>query len=308
VTDFLTANFPEVMDYNFTANVEEDFDKVADGKKEWNSLISEFYTPFHKRVDSVLNDGIYNHVSREIGIDPADGKMLVAKFGQWGPYVQKGDGEDRQFARLAPGQLIENITLEDALKLFQLPRTVGTHEGVDIIATKGKYGPYLKYGDKNVSIPKGKDPMNITLEECIALLSSDKSKATSNVVAEYKDIDVQVINGRYGLYIKHGDTNVRIPRGLTAADLTEEKCKSIISGEAAKETPSQEIILEYKDIDVQIINGRYGPYIKHGGANYKIPKDKVAKDLTKEECSEIVSGTPTGRSARRSGYSAKKRS
>ncbi|MBQ8071477.1 MAG: type I DNA topoisomerase [Bacteroidales bacterium] len=306
VTDFLTANFNEVMDYHFTASVEEDFDQIARGEKEWNNVISEFYNPFHKKVDTVLNDGIYNHVSRELGIDPSDGKMLVAKFGQWGPYIQKGEGEDRQFARLSPGQLIESITLEDALKLFQLPRTVGQHEGVDIIATKGRFGPYLKYGDKNVSIPKGKDPLNITLEECVALLGNpENGKASGNVVAEYKDIDVQVINGRYGLYIKHAGSNVRIPKGLTAADLTAEKCQAIISGESSTggSSSTQEVILEYKDIDVQVINGKYGPYIKHAGANYRIPKEKVAKDLSLQECNEIISGTPTGSSARRSKFS-----
>ncbi|MBQ3881223.1 MAG: type I DNA topoisomerase [Bacteroidales bacterium] len=293
VTDFLTANFDQVMDYNFTANVEEDFDKIAEGAKEWNEVISQFYGPFHKKVEEVTNDGVYNHVSREIGVDPSDGKVLTAKFGQWGPYIQKGEGEDRQFARLAPGQLIENITLEDALKLFQLPRTIGQYEGVDIVATKGKFGPYLKYGDKNVSLPKGKDPMKVTLEECVALLQeANGQKSPGDIIAEYKDIDVVVLNGRFGPYIKHAGSNFRIPKGLKAADLTEDKCKEIISGNGA---PEKEVILEFKEIDVQVLNGRYGPYIKHDGANYKIPADKVAAKLTLEECREIISGTPTGR-------------
>ena len=305
VTDYLMANFDQVMDYNFTANVEEDFDLVAEGKKEWNSVISNFYSPFHQKVEEVTHDGIYNHVSREIGIDPSDGKPIVAKFGQWGPYVQKGEGDDRQFARLAPDQLIENITLEDALKLFQLPRTVGQLEGADIVVTKGKFGPYLKYCDRNVSLPKGKDPLKVTLEECVELIKKDsEGKKAPSVIAEYKDIDVQVINGRYGPYIKHAGANVRVPKGMKPEEFTKEKCLSIINGETVSSgTTAREIILEYKDIDVQVVNGKYGPYIKHAGANYKIPKEKTAKDLTLEECNEIVSGTPTSKSSSRRSYS-----
>ena len=151
VTDFLVKNFPDILNYDFTANVEKDFDLIAEGSKVWNNVIAEFYAPFHKKVQESLSDGQYSKVSREIGIDPADGQMIVAKFGQFGAYVQKGEGENRQFASLGKGQLIENISLEDALKLFQLPRTVGSYNGTDVIATKGPYGPYLKYGESNVS-------------------------------------------------------------------------------------------------------------------------------------------------------------
>ena len=166
VTDYLVKNFGNIMDYDFTANVENDFDKVAKGQLRWNKVIGDFYAPFHKKVEDVLESKEYgSKVSRELGVDPSDGQPLIAKFGQYGPYIQKGEGEHRQFAHLAPGQLIESITLEDALKLFLLPRKVGTYNGIDIIATKGKFGPYLKYGDKNTSLPRGKDPLTVTLEE-----------------------------------------------------------------------------------------------------------------------------------------------
>ena len=177
-------------------------------------------------------------VSRELGKDPSDGQPVVAKFGQYGPYIQKGEGENRQFAHLAPGQLIESITLEEALKLFLLPRKVGSYNGIDIIATKGKFGPYLKYGDRNTSLPKGKDPLTVTLEECISLIESISEKASANTpMLEFTESDIHVINGRYGPYIKHDGRNFKIPKGIDAATLTEEKCKEIIaSTEPTKKT------------------------------------------------------------------------
>ena len=231
VTDYLVKNFGNIMDYDFTANVENDFDKVAKGQLRWNKLIAEFYAPFHKKVEDVLESREYgSKVSRELGKDPSDGQPVVAKFGQYGPYIQKGEGENRQFAHLAPGQLIESITLEEALRLFLLPRKVGSYNGIDIIATKGKFGPYLKYGDKNTSLPRGKDPLTVTLEECISLIDSIGNKAAANTpLLEFKESDIQVINGRYGPYIKHDGKNFKIPKGTDAATLTEERCKEIIS-------------------------------------------------------------------------------
>ena len=229
VADFLVKNFPDVLDYGFTADVEEDFDKIAEGEIAWNSLIGEFYGPFHGKVQETLSNKEYSHVSRDLGTDPKDGQPLVARFGQYGPYIQKGDGETKQYASLAPGQLIESITLEEALKLFELPRTVGRHEGIDIICTKGRFGPYIKYGDKNVSLPRGTDPLKVDLDTCIKLISDNLNKNTGGVIAEFKDSDIQVINGAYGPYIKHAGSNYRLPKGTDAAALTEDKCKEIIS-------------------------------------------------------------------------------
>ena len=229
VTDYLVKNFESILDYGFTANVEKDFDKIAEGELPWNSVISEFYSPFHGKVQEALSSKEYSNVSRELGIDPKDGQLLVAKFGQYGPYVQKGEGDHKQYASLAPGQLIESITLEDALKLFELPRTVGQHEGIDIICTKGRFGPYIKYGDKNVSLPKGTDPMTVDFDTCVKLITENAAKKTGTVLAEYHDSDIQVIDGAYGPYIKHAGNNFRIPKGTETSDLTEDKCKEIIA-------------------------------------------------------------------------------
>lgn len=238
VTDYLVKNFNSILDYDFTANVEKDFDKIAEGELVWNNVISEFYTPFHAKVKEVLENKEYSHVSRELGNDPADGLPLVAKFGQYGPYIQKGEGENRQFAHLAPGQLIENITLEEASRLFLLPRTIGKYNDIDIIATKGRYGPYIKFGDKNVSLPKKSDPLTVTLEECIMLIDNAEAKGSGNdIIVEFTDSDIHVINGRYGPYIKHDGKNFKIPKEVEATTLTEEKCKEIIaSSEPSKKT------------------------------------------------------------------------
>jgi len=228
VTDYLVKNFPQILDYKFTATVEEDFDRIADGEIPWNGVIADFYDPFHKTVQDTMSSKEYGSAaSRELGCAP-DGQTLVAKFGQYGAYVQKGDGENRQYASLAPGQLIESITLEEALKLFELPRTVGQYEGIDIICTKGRFGPYIKYGDKNISLPRGADPLKIDLESCVRLITDSANKTKGGILAEYKDSDIQVIDGNYGPYIKHAGSNYRIPKGTDPAILTEEKCKEII--------------------------------------------------------------------------------
>jgi DNA topoisomerase-1 len=229
VTDYLVKNFATILDYGFTANVEKDFDQIAEGEMVWNNVISEFYGPFHTKVQDTLSNREYSHVSRDLGVDPSDGQPLVARFGQYGPYVQKGDGDKKQYASLAPGQLIESITLEEALKLFELPRTVGQHEGIDIICTKGRFGPYIKYGDKNISLPRGTDPLKIDLEACLKLISESETKKAGSIIAEYKESDIQIIDGAYGPYIKHAGSNYKIPKGTDPAELTEDKCKEIIS-------------------------------------------------------------------------------
>ena len=232
VTDYLTGSFADIMDYDFTANVEKDFDQIASGRKQWDKTISEFYNPFHHKVESAFSNRQYSHLEREIGIDPNDGQMIVARLGQFGPYVQKGDGENRQSASLNKGQIIENLTLEEAVKLFNLPRTVGEYEGESVVATKGRFGPYLKVGEKNVSIPRGKDPLKINLDECIALIEADKAKkeAVAEPLKEWPESDISIINGRYGPYLKHDGKNYRIPKDVSAEKLTEAQCKAIIEG------------------------------------------------------------------------------
>lgn len=229
-TDYLVQNFPSVLDYDFTASVEKDFDDIAEGTLVWNSVIRNFYGPFHQKVEDSLADRNFSKVSRELGTDPSDGRLITARFGQFGPYVQKGEGENRQYASLGKGQLIETITLDEALKLFQLPRTVGRYEDTDIVVTKGKFGPYIKFGGSNVSMPRGTDPLKVSLDECIKFIEDSRSKTPANsVMMEFTDSGISVINGRYGPYIKYAGNNFRIPKGTAASTLTEEACKDIIN-------------------------------------------------------------------------------
>ena len=230
VTDYLVQNFPDILDYDFTANVEKDFDQIAEGNKVWNSVIGSFYSPFHHKIETVLEDRQYSKVSREIGVDPSDGQPITARFGQFGPYVQKGEGENRQFASLDKGQLIETLTLEDALKLFRLPRKVGAFEDIDIIAMKGRFGPYIKHGDKIISLPKGTDPLKVSLEDCVKLIEKERSSIPVNAtILEFKDSGISVLNGRFGPYIKKDGSNFRIPKGKDASKLTEAECLEIIN-------------------------------------------------------------------------------
>ena len=177
-----------------------------------------------------LHDGRFSHVERALGTDPATGDPVVARYGQYGAYVQKGEGDNKQYASLANGQLIETITLPEALKLFELPRTVGQYDGMDVTATKGRFGPYLKWNGRNFSLPRGKDPLKITLAECEEIISAQKdTTVTGSILADFQASGIQVLSGRYGPYIKQGSNNYRIPRGTDAASLTEEDCKKIIA-------------------------------------------------------------------------------
>ena len=227
VSDYLVEHFPDVMDYDFTADVEKNFDQIAEGKMQWNEVIANFYAPFHKKIGDTLADTHYSHLEREIGVDPSDGQMITAKYGQWGPYVQKGEGENKVFASLAKGQIIESLTLEDALKLFQLPRLLGSIDGAEVIVTKGRFGPYIKFAGTNVSLPRGANPMKFTLEEAKELIAKAQEKPERKIIAEWEGI--QILEGAYGPYIKAGGSNYKIPKGTDAYSLKEEDARNIVN-------------------------------------------------------------------------------
>jgi len=227
VSDYLTENFPDIMSYNYTADVEKHLDEIADGNEDWKKYLGEIYPAFHKTVDEKMHDGQYNHVEKILGTDPADGLQVIAKFGQYGPFVQKGEGENRRFASMEKGQLIESITLEQAIKLLSLPRIVGRYEDVDIVANKGRFGPYIKYGTVNISLPKGADPLNVGMEECIKLIDEQKNGASGGAIKEFPS-GISILNGRYGAYIKYNGANYHIPKGKKAENLSEDECRTII--------------------------------------------------------------------------------
>ncbi|MTI40685.1 type I DNA topoisomerase [Fulvivirga lutimaris] len=229
VTDFLVEHFPNVTNYSFTAEVEQKFDEIAQGLKEWDKMIGEFYTDFHAKVETTENiERTDVPSSRELGVDPKSGEKVIARLGRFGPLVQIGeDSEDSKpkYASLRQGQFIESITLEDALELFKLPREIGDHDGKPMLVGLGRFGPYVKYDGKFVSIPKTDDPYTIGSERAIELIKA-KEEADKNKFIKVFDEnpDIQVLNGRFGPYIKAGKKNVKIPKDKDPASLTLEEC------------------------------------------------------------------------------------
>ena len=233
VNDFLMDYFPDIMDYNFTANVEEKFDHIAEGQTKWNDEISAFYKVFHPEVDKITNLRLEHKVGeRVLGTDPKTGKEVSVKIGRFGPLVQLGstDSEDKpQFASLLKGQSVADITLEEALKLFELPRTIGEYEGETVTAAIGRFGPYVKHGKMYVSIPKTLTPQAITLDEAIALIKNKAEADKKRVVKTFaEEPELEILNGPYGVYIAYKKKNYKIPKDKDAAALTIDDCKAII--------------------------------------------------------------------------------
>lgn len=232
VNDFLLDHFPDILDYNFTATIEKQFDEIAQGKMNWTEMIRRFYEEFHPKVEETERSTGRTTGERVLGKDPESGEEVIVKVGRYGPVVQLGRGEgDKKprYARLRKGQLIETITLEEALELFRLPRTVGTFEDTEIIASIGRYGPYLRHGNTFYSIPNGEDPHTITEERAIEIIREKREAEKKKVIRIFEeDPSLQVLNGRWGPYIKHGKKNYRIPKGQKAEELTYEACMEII--------------------------------------------------------------------------------
>ena len=232
VTDYLDTHFEKILDYNFTANVEKEFDEIAEGEKEWTQMLHDFYAGFHPTVEKALEEQVdRSNKSRVLGIDPQSGHQVSARIGRYGPIVQidGAEGEKPRYASLKKDQLIATITLEEALDLFKLPRTLGELEGKEVVVSTGRYGPYIRYDGKFTSLPRKEDPYSITLERAIELIHEKESadKAAKEPIKLFpEDTELKVLNGRYGPYIAYKRKNYRIPKGSDPAALTyEEACK-----------------------------------------------------------------------------------
>lgn len=236
VNDFLMENFPEIMDYNFTAKVEQEFDKIAEGKAEWNKEMKVFYQGFEPEVEKVMNARSEHKAGeRELGVDPATGKPVFVKIGRFGPVVQIGTAEDEdkpRFSQLPSDKSMETITLDEALELFKLPRTVGQFEGTDVVIGAGRFGPYVLHNKKYVSLPKDENPMTITLDAAINLIQKKRlQEAQRHLKTFEEDANIEVMNGRYGPYIAYNGKNYRMPKALheKASELTYEQCMDIVN-------------------------------------------------------------------------------
>ena len=298
VNDYLQENFESIMDYNFTAKVEKAFDDIAEGTIEWQTMIGDFYKDFHPSIDKALAYSPKASGERLLGIDPATNEKVYAKLGKYGPMVQIGENYEDQkprYARLQKTQSIESVTLEEALDLFKLPRTLGTYEEQDLTVAIGRFGPYIKVDKLYVSVPKGEDPLTITYERCIELINEKKSldaERAPRVLGTYKDEEVSVLVGRYGPYVKYGSRNITIPKTLKFNELVLAEAIDLIENADTKN-----VLKSFEeDASVKIVNGRYGAYIAKGSDNYKIPKGSVATNMTYEDCMKIIeSGAPTNK-------------
>ena len=240
VNDFLVENFAQVLDFSFTANVEKQFDEVAEGRKVWNEMIDEFYKPFHQTIETTTKESKKVTGERLLGNDPTTGEPVLAKMGRYGAMIQIGATEEEKkprFAKLRATQSIETITYEEAMELFKLPRVVGTFEDKDMKVSIGRFGPYVQHDSKFVSLKKEQDPYTITTEETIELIKAKRESDANKFIAEFKEHDIQILNGRFGAYIKKGKDNYKIPKDKTAELLTEAECLEIVSAGPSKKSP-----------------------------------------------------------------------
>ena len=233
VNDFLLDFFPEIMDYNFTATVEKDFDEIADGKKPWVNLIKDFYADFEPQIEKIVQTKNEHKVGeRMLGNDPASGKPVSVKIGRFGPIVQIGSASDEEkprFAQMKPGQTLETITLEEALGLFSLPRTLGEFEGESVTVGAGRFGPYIKYGNAYVTLPKTFDPLTVSLEEAQTLIVEKRKAEAERIIKTFdNEPALQVLNGRFGPYIAYDGSNYKLPKNVTPAELSLEECLDIV--------------------------------------------------------------------------------
>ena len=236
VNDFLQKNFPGIMDYNFTARVEQEFDKIAEGGKEWKKMMKDFYGNFEPTVEKAMKKREDHKAGeRELGIDPKSNKPVFVKIGRFGPVVQIGTADDNEkprFAQLPADKSIETITLDEALELFKLPRTLGEYEGKDVIIGAGRFGPYVLHNRKYVSIPKDTDPLSITLDEAVALIGAKRDEDDKRHLKKFdEDPKLEVMNGRFGPYIAYDGKNYRLPKAMhaKAAELSLEQCMDIVN-------------------------------------------------------------------------------
>lgn len=306
VNEYLQNNFNEIMDYGFTANVEKDFDEIAEGKMQWQKMIELFYGGFHNSIEEAITHSTKASGERLLGIDPKTNANVYAKLGKYGAMVQIGENyEDEKplYARMKSSQSIETITLEEALDLFKLPKTLGEYEGEALVIGIGRFGPYVKYGNNFVSIPKTEEPTEISYERAVELIEMKKkidSDRAPRLLGQHDGKEVYVAVGKYGPYLKYDDKNVTLTKGISVADMTLEDAVQFLDGAATRN-----VLASFtENANIKVMNGRYGAYITDGTNNYKIPKSLIPENITYQECVDIIANTtPT---AKRTTYRKKK--
>lgn len=282
VTDFLNMHFDRVMDYSFTANIEKEFDKIAEGQEVWNKMVADFYGPFHEAVTHTLENAERAKGERELGTDPESGRPIFARMGRYGPMVQIGKAEDEEkprFAALKNSQSIETISIEEALDLFKLPHMLGHYEEKEVSINTGRYGPYVKWGDEFISLPKGKEPLDVNMEEAVGFI---KKKLQENApIAQYEGKPVTKGKGRFGPFIKWNDMFINVPKAYDFDNLSRNDIETLIAKKVEKE--ANRYIQVWEDEKISIENARWGPIFKVGKKKIKIPSKKNKEKYTPEE-------------------------
>jgi DNA topoisomerase-1 len=285
VTDFLIQYFDDIMDYGFTARIEEEFDEVADGKMKWNQMIDDFYNPFKKDVEKTIETAERVKGERELGTDPITGKPVVARMGRFGPMVQMGvadENEKPHFAALKKGQSIETISFEEALDLFKLPLTLGQYEGQEVYVNMGRFGPYVKWGEEFISLPRGEDPLEVDMERAIELI--EQKKEADAPIAMYDGKPVTRGKGRFGPYIKWNDMFINVPKRFDFDALSQKDVNELVEAKIKKE--ANRYIQQWPEEKISIENGRWGPFIRFGKKMLKLGKKS---DDTKYNAEELAS-------------------
>ncbi|HEY0977416.1 MAG TPA: type I DNA topoisomerase [Flavobacteriales bacterium] len=300
VNDFLVEHFPTVVDLNFTAKVEEEFDVIAEGKENWREMLQRFYKPFHATIGTVSETAERATGSRLLGVDPASGRNMYARIGRFGPMIQVGEVEDEEkpkFASLRKDQSIATVTFEQALDLFKLPRTLGESNGETVIVGVGRFGPYVKFGSTYASLTPDDDPLSIDLARAIELVDLKKAASATRDLGEHKGEMLVVGRGRFGPFVRYGKLYANIPKSEDPATLTFERgvelMEAKLAGVAAK------TLRTYPDSEVQIIDGRYGAYITDGNKNANVPKGKTPDEVTLEEAIALLAAAPERKGGKR---------
>jgi len=286
VNDFLTTNFNEILDYGFTAKVEEDFDEIARGEEKWKDVLKNFYSSFHPKIEDVGENADRATGERLLGQDTKTGKNVYARIGRFGPMVQIGETDSDEkpiFASLMATQNIVTITLEEALELFKVPFDLQDYEGKTVTVGVGRFGPYVKWGEAFISLPKGENPLSVDYDRAVAIIE-EKKKADAPV-ASYKGEPVTKGVGRFGPYLKYQDIYINVPKKYDFENLSQKDVEELIEAKLDKE--ANRYIQQWEEEKISIENGRWGPFIKFKKANFKIPKKQDDTKYTAEELKEI---------------------
>lgn len=286
VNDFLTDNFKEILDYGFTARVEESFDEIASGDQKWKQMMTDFYSKFHPRIEDVEENADRATGDRLLGIDPKTGKNVHARIGRFGAMIQIGETEDEEkpiFASLMAGQNIATITLEEALELFKLPFDLSEVDGQPVSVGVGRFGPYVKWGETYISIPKGEDPLSVDQKRAEEIIN--EKKIADAPIATYKGEPVTKGSGRFGPFIKYKDIFVNVPKRYNFENLSQSDINELIDAKLEKE--ANRYIQQWEKEKISIENGRWGPFIKFGKGMFKIPKKADDTKYDAEELKEI---------------------